>query len=153
MTAVLGLSAYYHDSAACLVRDGEVVAAAQEERFTRRKGDAAFPARAAAYCLAAGGVGLEDLAAVAGASSRTLARLFRAETGLSFRQWRQQARMTEAMGALTTGASPARAAAIAADPDKRACAAASARMNKKGGPRTPRNAAAAPGQPRRCCPM
>ena len=57
--------------------------------------------------------GLEDLAAVAGASSRTLARLFRAETGLSFRQWRQQARMTEAMGALTTGTNPARAAAIA----------------------------------------
>ncbi len=57
--------------------------------------------------------GLEDLAAVVGASSRTLARLFRAETGLSFRQWRQQARMTEAMGALTTGASLARAAAIA----------------------------------------
>lgn len=56
---------------------------------------------------------LEDLAAAAGASSRTLARLFRAETGLSFRQWRQQARMTEAMGALTTGASPARAAALA----------------------------------------
>ena len=57
--------------------------------------------------------GLDDLAAVAGASSRTLARLFRAETGLSFRQWRQQARLTEAMGALTTGASPVRAAALA----------------------------------------
>lgn len=57
--------------------------------------------------------GLGDLAAVAGASIRTLARLFRAETGLSFRQWRQQARMTEAMGALTTGASPAKAAVIA----------------------------------------
>ena len=56
---------------------------------------------------------LEDLAAAAGASSRTLARLFRAETGLSFRQWRQQARMAEAMGALTTGASPARAAFLA----------------------------------------
>jgi AraC-like DNA-binding protein/quercetin dioxygenase-like cupin family protein len=57
--------------------------------------------------------GLDDLAVIAGASSRTLARLFRVETGLSFRQWRQQARMTEAMGALTTGTSPARAAAIA----------------------------------------
>ena len=56
---------------------------------------------------------LEDLAAAAGASSRTLARLFRAETGLSFRQWRQQARMAEAMGALTAGASPARAAFLA----------------------------------------
>ena len=56
---------------------------------------------------------LEDLAELAGASSRTLARLFRAETGLSFRQWRQQARMAEAMGALATGATPARAAAVA----------------------------------------
>jgi carbamoyltransferase len=62
---VLGLSAYYHDSAACLVRDGEVVAAAQEERFTRVKGDAAFPARAAAYCLRAGGVAVGDLACAA----------------------------------------------------------------------------------------
>ncbi len=57
--------------------------------------------------------GLGDLAPVAGASTRTLARLFRTETGLSFRQWRQQARMTEAMGALTTGTSPAKAAEIA----------------------------------------
>lgn len=56
---------------------------------------------------------LEDLADLAGASSRTLARLFRAETGLSFRQWRQQARMAEAMGALSTGATPARAAMLA----------------------------------------
>jgi AraC-like DNA-binding protein len=57
--------------------------------------------------------GLEEWADVANASSRTLARLFRAETGLSFRQWRQQARLTEALSALTTGASPAKAAAIA----------------------------------------
>ena len=56
---------------------------------------------------------LEDLAAVSGASVRTLARLFRAETGLSFRQWRQQARMAEALSALTSRASPARAEAIA----------------------------------------
>lgn len=48
---ILGISAYYHDSAACLVRDGEIVAAAQEERFTRRKHDQAFPARAVDYCL------------------------------------------------------------------------------------------------------
>jgi AraC-like DNA-binding protein len=53
---------------------------------------------------------LEHLAGVAGAAPRTLARLFRAETGLSFRQWRQQARMTEAMAALTMGASAGRAA-------------------------------------------
>ncbi|MGE4251985.1 MAG: helix-turn-helix transcriptional regulator [Parvibaculaceae bacterium] len=57
--------------------------------------------------------GLEEWAEVANASSRTLARLFRTETGLSFRQWRQQARLTEALSALTTGQSPARAAAIA----------------------------------------
>lgn len=57
--------------------------------------------------------GLEELAAVAGASSRTLARLFRVETGLSFRQWRQQVRMTDALAALTAGISPARAATIA----------------------------------------
>lgn len=43
-TNILGISAYYHDSAACLVRDGKVIAAAQEERFTRKKFDAGFPA-------------------------------------------------------------------------------------------------------------
>ena len=48
---ILGISAFYHDSAAALVRDGEIVAAAQEERFTRRKGDARFPNNAVAYCL------------------------------------------------------------------------------------------------------
>jgi carbamoyltransferase len=58
---ILGLSAYYHDSAACLLRDGEIVAAAQEERFTRKKGDAAFPRQAVAYCLRAGGIKVEDL--------------------------------------------------------------------------------------------
>ena len=51
---ILGLSAYYHDSAACLVEDGVIVAAAQEERFTRKKHDAAFPRNAARYCLAEG---------------------------------------------------------------------------------------------------
>lgn len=49
---ILGLSAYYHDSAACLVVDGEIVAAAQEERFTRKKHDSAFPIHAIKYCLA-----------------------------------------------------------------------------------------------------
>jgi carbamoyltransferase len=58
---ILGLSAYYHDSAACLLRDGEIVAAAQEERFTRKKGDAAFPRQAVAYCLRAEGIQVEDL--------------------------------------------------------------------------------------------
>lgn len=53
---ILGLSAYYHDSAAALVRDGEIVAAAQEERFTRRKNDSDFPAHAARWCLEAASV-------------------------------------------------------------------------------------------------
>jgi carbamoyltransferase len=48
---ILGISAYYHDSAACLVADGEIIAAAQEERFTRKKHDSSFPANAVAYCL------------------------------------------------------------------------------------------------------
>jgi len=51
LTAILGISAFYHDSAAALVIDGDIVAAAQEERFTRRKHDASFPANAIAYCL------------------------------------------------------------------------------------------------------
>ena len=53
---ILGISAYYHDSAACLVADGRIVAAAQEERFTRKKHDASFPARAVAYCLSEAGI-------------------------------------------------------------------------------------------------
>ena len=63
-TYILGISAYYHDSAACLLRDGEIIAAAQEERFTRKKGDASFPHRAVAYCLGAGGISVGDLACV-----------------------------------------------------------------------------------------
>ena len=47
---ILGISAYYHDSAACLVRNGEIVTAAQEERFTRIKGDHRFPLAAVEYC-------------------------------------------------------------------------------------------------------
>ncbi len=58
---ILGVSAFYHDAAAALVEDGRVVAAAQEERVSRRKHDAAFPRRAAAYCLAEAGVRLADL--------------------------------------------------------------------------------------------
>jgi carbamoyltransferase len=60
-THVLGISAYYHDSAAALVRDGEIVAAAQEERFTRRKHDAAFPAEAVTYCLREAGLSAGDI--------------------------------------------------------------------------------------------
>ncbi len=62
---ILGLSAYYHDSAACLLRDGEIVAAAQEERFTRKKHDPGFPARAARACLDAAGIPAERIDAVA----------------------------------------------------------------------------------------
>src|SRR5690349_11424722 len=65
MTTILGISAFYHDSAACLVRDGEIVAAAHEERFTRLKGDERFPAHAAAYCLREAGIDARALAAVA----------------------------------------------------------------------------------------
>src|SRR3989475_4044145 len=61
---VLGISAFYHDSAACLLRDGEIVAAAQEERFSRKKGDASFPVHAARYCLQAGGIPASQLAYV-----------------------------------------------------------------------------------------
>jgi carbamoyltransferase len=61
---ILGISAYYHDSAAALVRDGTIVAAAQEERFTRKKNDPNFPKNAVAYCLHAGNVGKEGPDAV-----------------------------------------------------------------------------------------
>ncbi|MGH7769053.1 MAG: carbamoyltransferase family protein [Candidatus Binatia bacterium] len=60
-TYILGISAYYHDSAASLVRDGQAVAAAQEERFTRKKQDAGFPARAIRYCLDEAGISMSDL--------------------------------------------------------------------------------------------
>ncbi|MEY4964872.1 MAG: hypothetical protein RL274_455 [Pseudomonadota bacterium] len=58
---ILGISAYYHDAAACLVRDGEIVAAAQEERFTRKKHDPAFPVHAITYCLAEAGITPEQV--------------------------------------------------------------------------------------------
>ena len=58
---VLGLSAFYHDSAAALVKDGDVVAAAQQERFSRQKNDSAFPADAAAYCLDEAGISLDQV--------------------------------------------------------------------------------------------
>ena len=61
---VLGISAYYHDAAACLVKDGVVAAAAEEERFTRRKHDPSFPIHAAAFCLRSGKLTVRDLDAV-----------------------------------------------------------------------------------------
>ena len=65
MTAILGISAFYHDSAAALVVDGRIVAAAQEERFTRRKHDPGFPERAVAWCLSEAGLKPGDLHSVA----------------------------------------------------------------------------------------
>ena len=62
MTAILGISAFYHDSAAALVLDGRIAAAAQEERFTRRKHDAGFPVHAVAYCLREAGLKPEEVA-------------------------------------------------------------------------------------------
>ena len=64
MTAILGISAYYHDSAAAVVVDGNVVAAAQEERFTRKKHDHAFPTNAINYCLQVAGIEPDKLAYV-----------------------------------------------------------------------------------------
>ena len=61
---ILGISAFYHDSAACLLKDGEIVAAAQEERFTRKKGDASFPKHAVEYCLQVAGIRPSELAHV-----------------------------------------------------------------------------------------
>ena len=61
MTTILGISAFYHDSAAALVVDGEIVAAAQEERFTRKKHDHEFPSQAIDYCLGEAGLGPEQL--------------------------------------------------------------------------------------------
>src|SRR5215831_11634657 len=58
---ILGLSAFYHDSAAAVVEDGRIVAAAQEERFTRKKHDARFPVNALNYCLTESGVGLDGI--------------------------------------------------------------------------------------------
>lgn len=64
MKIILGISAYYHDSAACLIREGEIIAAAQEERFTRIKNTADFPELAIRYCLAEAKIGLDELDAV-----------------------------------------------------------------------------------------
>ena len=58
---ILGISAFYHDSAACLVQNGEIIAAAQEERFTRKKHDASFPKNAVDFCLEKGGIQVCDL--------------------------------------------------------------------------------------------
>ncbi len=61
---ILGISAFYHDSAACLVHNGKIVAAAQEERFSRQKHDASFPKQAIEYCLRTAGISVKDLSYV-----------------------------------------------------------------------------------------
>lgn len=61
MTYILGISAYYHDSAAAIIKDGEIIAAAQEERFTRIKQDSEYPSNAVNYCLKEAGISPEDL--------------------------------------------------------------------------------------------
>jgi carbamoyltransferase len=87
---ILGISAYYHDSAAALVVDGRIVAAAQEERFSRKKHDAGFPRRAVAYCLREAGLRLSDLDRVAFYDKPMLKFERLLETYLSFapRGWR-----------------------------------------------------------------
>jgi len=64
-TYILGISAFYHDSAACLIRDGQIIAAAQEERFTRKKHDASFPTHAVEYCLREAEIAISDIHSVA----------------------------------------------------------------------------------------
>ena len=61
MTYILGLSAYYHDSAAVLLLDGEIIAAAQEERFTRKRHDAVFPKNTIQFCLKQAGIALTEV--------------------------------------------------------------------------------------------
>jgi len=89
-TSVLGISAYYHDSAACLVVDGRIVAAAQEERFTRKKHDAAFPSQAVAYCLKEGGLTASQLNYVAFYEKPLVKfeRLLETYTSMAPRGWR-----------------------------------------------------------------
>src|ERR1051325_11706257 len=62
---ILGISAFYHDSAAAILKDGEIVAAAHEERFTRKKHDAGFPKNAIDFCLKYSGKTIDDLSAIA----------------------------------------------------------------------------------------
>ena len=89
-TSVLGISAYYHDSAACLVVDGRIVAAAQEERFTRKKHDAAFPTHAVAYCLKEAGLTAAQLSYAAFYEKPLVKfeRLIETYTSLAPRGWK-----------------------------------------------------------------
>ncbi len=58
---ILGISCFYHDSAACLIQDGKIIAAAQEERFTRKKHDENFPKNAVEYCLKEGNLTIDEI--------------------------------------------------------------------------------------------
>ena len=62
---ILGISAFYHDSAACIIKDGKILAAAQEERFTRKKHDQSFPSNAIKYCLKEANIKATDLKLIA----------------------------------------------------------------------------------------
>src|SRR5262245_48080105 len=62
---ILGISAYYHDSAAVLIEDGKIIAAAQEERFSRKKHDSRFPGGSITYCLEEAGITLEEISVLA----------------------------------------------------------------------------------------
>ena len=62
---ILGISAFYHDSAACLLKNGEIIAAAQEERFTRKKHDQNFPTNAIKYCMKEANISAPDIAIIA----------------------------------------------------------------------------------------
>jgi len=72
---ILGISAFFHDAAAALIRDGEILAAAQEERFTRIKNDASFPLHSIRSCLDITQVSVDELDAVSGIGPATLAEL------------------------------------------------------------------------------
>ena len=61
MSSILGISAFYHDSAACILKDGEIIAAAQEERFTRKKHDPSYPVNAIKYCLSEAGLSIAQV--------------------------------------------------------------------------------------------
>ena len=75
-TNILGISAFYHDSAAALVRDGEIVAAAQEERFSRKKHDPRFPINAINYCLAEAFIEAGELDAIVGMHTSSVRKVF-----------------------------------------------------------------------------
>ena len=64
MKLILGISAYFHDSSACLVADGEIICAVQEERFNRKKNTAGFPSKSIQFCLSEGKITLHDLDAI-----------------------------------------------------------------------------------------